>query len=215
MAVKAILWDLGDVIVPIPYSWPEIVEGVINGMQGDGARVREWFEREGGAELLNDVEYGLFGRERFWKEVFFHGLVEKPDIIMAISLFSWYIRPSDEVAFVLKKLQERYPLIVVSDGDFGSKFVVQILQVHYRISFEKVFISSEFGLKKPALFAPVTDWLRKVCNIEPQECVFIDNKEGNVVVARSIGMTAFVYNITEGTPVRVLLAGLRNAGVEI
>ncbi len=215
MSIKAILWDLGDVVVPISCSWPEIVEGVINGLDGVGSLSRAWFEHGGGKELLNNVESGLFTHERFWQEASCAGGISTFDVVMASALFSSYLPLSLNVAHVLVELQKRYPLFAVSDGDFGSEFVVRSLFAHHAVAFKKVFISSKFGLKKPLLFGPVISFLQQKFGVEPEECIFIDNKEGNVIDARNLGMSAFVFNITEGNSILLLLAGLRHAGVKI
>jgi putative hydrolase of the HAD superfamily len=57
--------------------------------------------------------------------------------------------------------------------------------------FDQVVISGEVGIRKPD--PDVFVLAARRLGLEPQECVFVDDTEGNVEAARSVGMTGLVH----------------------
>jgi putative hydrolase of the HAD superfamily len=67
--------------------------------------------------------------------------------------------------------------------------------------FDAVVISGEVGMRKPEerIFRHATGLL----GLEPAECVFIDDIEGNIAAAEAIGMTGIHHQILDATIARL------------
>lgn len=74
--------------------------------------------------------------------------------------------------------------------------------------FDVVVISAEVGMRKPEqrIFRHTAGLL----GLTPQECVFIDDLEVNVVAAEAVGMTAVLHTEPDATVARLSeILGLR------
>lgn len=67
--------------------------------------------------------------------------------------------------------------------------------------FDQVVISGEVGIRKPD--RDVFLLAARRLGLPPEECVFVDDTEGNVDAARSVGMTGLVHERAEGTILRL------------
>ena len=67
--------------------------------------------------------------------------------------------------------------------------------------FDAVVISAEVGMRKPEprIFLHAAELL----GLEPQECVFIDDIQANIVAAEQIGFTGVLHSEAEGTAQRL------------
>jgi putative hydrolase of the HAD superfamily len=68
--------------------------------------------------------------------------------------------------------------------------------------FDDVVISAEVGMRKPEerIFRLATDRL----GLSPQECVFVDDVEGNILAARALGFAAVHHQTPAGTRAELL-----------
>ena len=74
--------------------------------------------------------------------------------------------------------------------------------------FDAVVISSEVGMRKPEprIFLHAAGLL----GLDPQECIFIDDIEANIVAAEQLGFTGVLHDAADGTAERVAeLLGVR------
>ncbi|MEO8906457.1 MAG: HAD family phosphatase [Microbacteriaceae bacterium] len=119
---------------------------------------------------------------------------------------SWLSADADtlDVLFDLSTGGTRMALLSNAGRDFGSYFRHGPLGA----LFERVFVSGELGIIKPAaqIFEHVLDALA----ISAPQMVFVDNKEENVLGAQALGITGHVY--TGAADLRAFLATLAPSG---
>jgi len=100
------------------------------------------------------------------------------------------IEPHKEICGVMDHLIGRYRLVIGSNTDvlqFARSFEVQPALAH----FNDTILSYEIGLAKPdpEFFSR---GLEKLSTL-PSECVFIDDREENVEIARTLGITGIRF----------------------
>ncbi|MGT2424863.1 HAD family hydrolase [Amnibacterium kyonggiense] len=117
--------------------------------------------------------------------------------------FRGWTSPDPEVVRVLVDLDAggtRLALLSNAARDYGTAFRYSPMGE----LFEQVFVSGELLLLKPdpAIYRHAADAL----GLRPEELVFIDNREQNVLGARSLGITGHVY--TDPASLRAFLESL-------
>ena len=91
---------------------------------------------------------------------------------------------------VLDRLKPRYELVLLSDH--ALEWMVYIRMTHsFLAKFGALFFSYELGQTKsnPTTFAQVLDQL----GLEAKQCLFVDDSERNVAVARSAGLPSIRF----------------------
>lgn len=93
----------------------------------------------------------------------------------------------------LHTLKEKYPLILHSDN-FATTVAAIRNDPHFTI-FDRMYFSNEIGLRKTGeeAFRHVLADLGK----KPEECVFVDDKEQNLIAPRKLGMHAVLFKNLE------------------
>jgi len=107
------------------------------------------------------------------------------------SIFEEAILSNDKMISVVQNLKKNYRLILLSNNNLPT---IEILRNKYRDMlslFEKQYFSTELKLRKPSkeLFLYVI----KDSNLNPKECLFIDDKENNVKQAQEAGLNAILF----------------------
>lgn len=105
------------------------------------------------------------------------------------SLIAKQITPNLELLQYLIKSSDKYQIIIVSDNllDLDNK-----LENIFKNNFNKYqkFYSYEYGLtKKDGLLALVL----KNLNLNPQNCLFIDDNQTNINVANQLGINSILF----------------------
>jgi putative hydrolase of the HAD superfamily len=106
-------------------------------------------------------------------------------------VFARAIHPNNEVIQMVKELQPRYNLILLSNG---SKINVTNLHRDHKdmlALFSKTYFSCELKLSKPD--SKIFEHVIEDTKLKPEECVFIDDKQENVDAAKQCGMHGIVY----------------------
>lgn len=109
------------------------------------------------------------------------------------SIFASWYELNKEVAAIIKKLKEKYHVILLSDN-FDA--MSGALRKDKRLTelFERMYFSNELHLSKhdEHIFKKVLEKENK----KPDECLFIDDKQANVVLAKKVGMEGIVFTDT-------------------
>lgn len=115
---------------------------------------------------------------------------------------------------VIRRVQESYITVAVSDGDFGSTYAIDMLETHYSIRFQKRFESWQVGFKKPSLYTCVLNYLEASHIVHADEVVCIDDIIEYVEVADRLGMRGVKFDVrVDG--VEFLTARLAESGVQV
>jgi putative hydrolase of the HAD superfamily len=182
---KALLFDLGKVLVPFDFSHAYAAMSLRTGLTSEEIR-----SRLAGTNLFREFETGLMEPEPFAAAVmrvlgFECGLPEFTDIWTSIFLPETLIPDA-----VIASLSERYRLIVVSNTNVLH---FDMLRREYPIfrHFHDFALSYRIRAMKPA-----PEFYRAALTMAgcaPGECVFIDDIPENVEGARMAGFDAIQF----------------------
>lgn len=116
---------------------------------------------------------------------------------------SWHL--IDKNIELIRRLKSAYRLAILSNAD---KNLVERLRDGMGIHdlFDTVVCSADVGMAKPD--HPIYELAAKRLDLPPEECVFIDDMEGNVEAAREVGMAAVHYRVHQGDDLTAQLAEL-------
>jgi putative hydrolase of the HAD superfamily len=96
---------------------------------------------------------------------------------------------------LLVKLKSEYRLLLLSNSNplhIEVSAVNEFRKYGYELSdlFDRCYISYELGLTKPdpAIFKHILDDL----SLKPEECLFLDDGEKNILIARELGFETFL-----------------------
>jgi len=105
------------------------------------------------------------------------------------------INPNKEVIKIAKELKKDFRMIMLSNNNSPT---INILKKEHKdlVSiFEKLFFSSELKIRKPD--RRIFDIALEDIKLKPEECIFIDDKEKNVIAANNIGIHGVLYTEPE------------------
>lgn len=168
--------------------------------------------------------YGVIAQDAFWYRVkgleaahYKSAYIQELSNEVNLNKISWRefcVAVSKDLNIPVDKVMERYakhkikPGIVEFISSLSNKYRVvllsnasaeQLLPVMSHLSldklFERTFVSSEVGLIKPNPEAFLN--VAKELNVEPEECVMIDDAKRNIDSAMSVGMQGIVFEDTE------------------
>lgn len=213
--IKAILWDLGNVLVSFEER-SEVLRRIVRRYGGSENSVERLFGAGSGEYLYHDIDIGTMSHRDLWLQVCSLGNINPQHLTFPIfsSLYLWHLQPIQPVVEFAKKLFRNYTCFAVSNGDVGSRYVVEMLATHYNLTFPGAAISSEWKIKKPELIQVVAEELSFNMRIYPNECLFIDDVAAYVDAARANGMIGIKHNSTQ-EPLERLVQKLAGVGVQV
>ena len=185
MAPKALLFDLGKVLVPFDFNCAYRAMQTLTGLPTDEIR-----GRLAATQLFRQFETGLMEPEDFAAEVMrvlgFRCDLEEFESIWNSIFASETLIPE----VVIRDLQSRYRLILVSNT---NKIHFEMLEQTYPI-FQYFFgyiLSYQIGAMKPD--AHFYSAALEMAQCLPQECVFIDDLPENVAGAQRAGFDGIIF----------------------
>jgi len=138
-------------------------------------------------DLWRPTRIGEKPSRHFWEELAQH-LKADPDEVRThfTSLFEF----NEEMHELVKKLKRHYKLGLLSNN-IEDWLEEEIEKYEFRSLFDVIVGSYHAKLKKPdeAIYRYIVEKL----DFAPKECVFIDDKETNVVAARKFGMKGIQF----------------------
>jgi glucose-1-phosphatase len=176
---SAIVFDLGQVIVPFDYKY--FVEKVNKYKPGIGERFLELYRLN--YHIHRDFEKGLIP-----EKVFISQMLDYLDHVIDEELFCKYwsdiFSVDKKMVALLPKLKEEYKLYLISNtNSIHKKYGFE----HYQFlqSFDKLFLSHEVGFIKPE--EEIYRAVEKVSGFPSEEHIFIDDILEYVDAAKNIG----------------------------
>lgn len=198
--MRSILTDLGNVVTRFRFR-AELVKEIITAFGVENLCLSEVFQ-VGGSILISDEGYyhgmdtGEFSVYDMWRRLTSHYKISRRECSYPLFLSLWcrHLVPIEEVVNLYCKLQIKFPLIAVSNGDSeGIRHLVCHLRGRYGLKFQEIFISAECKKKKPELLKNAIELLEKN-GILPSNCVFVDDLLPYVQEARKLGIPAIEFN---------------------
>ncbi len=202
MAIKALLLDLGNVLTKFGLR-TLVFERIVLRFGGNPALVATLFGNEPGEARYWQLDTGKMSHEELYRRIVVGTGIRAGALPYErfCALYVTHLQLIESMLPIVRKLQDRFKLVVVSNGDFGSRYVVDRLETDHGIEFAESFVSSEIGVKKPGMLAVVKGVMWQSHQIAPHECLFIDDIPEYAKAAEDLGMKAFVHNATiETTP---------------
>lgn len=160
-----------------------------------GTFLRAWADPAGKA-LFAALELGQLS-QRDWNHGFAELIGVRPDDLMARYLAEAY--PAYQVLNVAKQARAAGIKTAVLSNSLGRTPYDPYAGWDLRGSFDEVVLSTDHQIRKPdpRIFQITADRL----GLNPQECVFVDDTEDNLVAAARLGMRVLLgldENVTAG-----------------
>ena len=195
---RYILTDMGNILTRFKLR-PNVIGEILAGF---GVATRNWAKLPADPVAPHEegwyhgLDLGMFSLYDVWKQLTAHGNIPETacPFPLFVSLWCRHLEPIEGVARLYQRLQQEFPLVVISNGDSeGVRHIAFHLADVYGLRFRKVFISGEYGRKKPDLFNDVLAFLYAE-NVNPADCVFVDDIEAYVDAATKIGIPAIQFD---------------------
>lgn len=196
---RIILTDMGNILTRFKMR-PELIAQILAGF---GVEELDWAKLPATSGLVvhekgwyHGLDSGVFTVRQVWEQLIGHYGISNTmcPYALFVSLWCQHLQPIHGVVELYKKLQDKFPLVVISNGDpEGVRHITHHLVGTHGLKFLEVFISGERGRKKPDLFADVMEFLRQQ-NISPSDCVFIDDIHEYVAAANALGIPAIQFD---------------------
>ncbi|MBI1978283.1 MAG: HAD family phosphatase [Candidatus Omnitrophica bacterium] len=179
MTIKAILFDLGNVLVFFDPRRSSSAFAKAVGIPED-----EIWKLFFTSELENEYTRGKISSEEFYQKVSEH-FPKKLDFRTFARLWNDIFTENTEMIDLIKRLKKNYPLYLISNtNDLHFEFVRSRFPIMRH--FTKYFPSHLVGRRKPdrAIFQHVLEEIK----LAPEETVFIDDISEFVESAKSLGI---------------------------
>jgi len=157
------------------------------------------------SDLTRKYENGLITSDEFFKKI-----VKKCDLSISKKEFrnaytNRNFMPIKTTINLIRKLKSKYKIALLSNtSEWDFEYIIKKNEIFNL--FDAISLSFKVKTMKPN--PPIyLDCLAKL-NLEPQECVFIDDKEKHVNGAKRIGINAILYVSYEN-----LIDSLKNLNV--
>jgi glucose-1-phosphatase len=134
-------------------------------------------------------ELGKIDPKKFWK-----GFVSKIDNKInakeAQKLFHSSYKTNENMLNFILSLRKKYKTILLTNN-YSDLFEKMKEVYDLNKYFDKVYSSSELNTKKPK--PDIYQYVLKDLKVKANECIFVDDKEDNVLGAEKIGIKAILF----------------------
>lgn len=207
MKIKVILFDLGNVVIPVAVDNTIQYWSRISGIPRETIHEKMNFDKDHEASFFS-FERGEISPRKFRKIVssILGYRFSKKDFDHGWNLMIENVRPGTED--LLEALSGKYRLAALSNTNIIHErhFIKRFPRVFSR--FDRLFLSHRIGGRKPdeAVFRKVLGFF----NVLPGETVFLDDREDFIEAAKKMGIRAI--HVSSGTDIA---DSLKKAGVEL
>ncbi len=183
--VKVVLFDLGNVI--LPFNNYQIAEKLC-----PFSKNREFQDPQKIFSYLFDFEKGVineFDKGKMSPSQFFETVKKSLGLTIAydqfVPIWTEIFTENEEISEIIRSLKGKWRLGLLSNTD-PLHFNSIVSRFPVISTFEKWILSYEVGFKKPdpCIFQKAIEW----ASVLPERILFIDDTEGHVAAAISLGM---------------------------
>lgn len=187
MEIKNVVFDFGQVIV---HFEPEYMVGQYVQSRGDKELLCEvlfdrlyWDKLDEGTITDEETLSAVFARipERLWsvaEEIYYNWIYNIPEI--------------EGMREVVRYIKEKYGVRVLLLSNISKYFAAHRDEIPVLSEFEYCVFSALIGVTKPS--KAIFDHLCSVCDIKPEESIFIDDNTRNIEASRSFGFNGYVFD---------------------
>lgn len=182
---SAIVFDLGQVIVPFDYKF--FVEKVNKHKPGIGEKFLELYKAN--YQIHRDFEKG-----KIPEEIFISQMLGYLDNVIDGETFCKYwsdiFSVDERIVLLLSQLKKNYKLYLISNTNSIHK-TYGFQHYEFLKLFDQLFLSHEVGFIKPE--KEIYQTVEKVSGFPPEEHIFIDDIPEYVEAAKSLGWDGIQY----------------------
>lgn len=186
--IKAIVFDIGGVLVDLDFNQALASFKKKAGFKDIEDFLDPWKQKG----FFSDLEEGLMSEEDFVKECLKHCRPGLKAEVLEECLGDFVIGMHPAKAQIIKELQGRYDLYLLSNNNpMSMRCVKRILErrgIDMESCFKKRFISCDMKMVKPNadIFLAAIDGI----GCKPEEILFVDDSTTNVAAAAALGINA-------------------------
>ncbi len=189
MRIKAIVWDLGGVIVRTEdYSARERLATRY------GMSISDLEEIAFGGQSGNQGQRGEIDVDRHWENVAQLLSLSKSEVKPFIDAFFSGDRVDEELIDYIRDLRANYKTALLSNAFSNVRYFVEEVW-KFADAFDHMIISSEVGIVKPD--AKIYQLALERLEVLPGEAVFIDDFQHNIEGARAVGLQAIHFRTVD------------------
>lgn len=186
MSIRAIIWDLGGVLVRTVDRTPRarLAEEL-------GLTYAQLEDAVFNAEAGQKAQVGLVSAEEVWRQVAEKLRLPEARIPALQEAFFGGDVLDEELIAVIRDLHRSYATGIITNAfDITRRLVNEVWRI--ADAFDHIVISAEVGVMKPdaRIYRLALDGL----GVAPEEAVFVDDFEHNVQGARQVGMRAIHFH---------------------
>lgn len=171
--MKVILFDFFGVL------WTPVYSPVINERLPEGERAN-WIAK------LNDLDIGNIPNEEFERTLKEAGGMSDED--MRIAVMETPVPNLELFDYIATNLAGSHAIGILSNA---SRPLIDRIASERLSAFDPILISSDLKMLKPN--RDIFEEAARRCGVAPEEILFIDDGEKNVVGAKALGMNSFLY----------------------
>lgn len=181
--IRALLFDLGGIVIEVDFNRSFAVWARLSGTRIETVKARFSF----------DAFYERHERGEITAGEYFASLRSSLSLNLSDDEFAegWnaiYVGRIPQTAHLLRRLKDRIPIYAFTNSNRAHQLIFEKEYAEELRSFQKVFVSSDLGKRKPepAAFAAVAAEI----GVRLDEILFFDDTRENVEGARVVGMQA-------------------------
>lgn len=187
MKVKALLFDLGRVVIDIDFA--RVMTAWAHAARCDPVRLARDFDANvRGATWFGRHERGEMSDDEFFREVSGVLGLGLDEVAMRAGWNDIFVGEVPGINALLRQSAGRFDLYALSNTNPAHHDVFGVRFAEVLSHFRKLYLSHELGLRKPepAIYRRVAADLR----LSPHEILFFDDLAENVAAAEAVGMKA-------------------------
>jgi len=180
-----LIFDLGDVL----FTWSSKTQTSISPKLFGKLRSTPTWEEYDRGEISQATCYARLGEEFS---------IPSEEILEGFSQARKTLTTNEVLAEEIQQLrtEQGHSIRAIAMSNIGKEDYQALREFHADWSiFDRIFISAEFGIRKPSLgfFTHVLSSIKA----NPKDCIFVDDKEDNILSARSLGIRSILFDSTE------------------
>jgi len=158
-------------------------------------------------DRFNALESGRLDKSEYLRQVRAQALIRCSDEVF-FEFFGDIFKPIEEMCALVPKLAKRHRLVLASNTNeiHAGKFLVDYQRTFAH--FQKLVLSHEAKARKPQ--ADFYTHCQQFAHCDPDECLFIDDRQDNVAAAIEHGWNAIQFQSLEDLLPRLARLGVYN-----
>jgi epoxide hydrolase-like predicted phosphatase len=189
LPIRAVIFDFGGVV------YKEVM-GFIYEDTGKRFGIEPSVVRDESKQLQAEWQKNKITSEEFWRRLASNLKIVDVQALKEVwdKTFVEHTAPNEKTIEIIKKLKANGYEVVVLSNTIEPHAAYHKLKKNFDL-FSFVFLSFEIGMRKPD--RELYEYVLKQLNVHPEQCLFVDDSEKNVLAAEEVGMHAIHFKNAE------------------